>query len=176
MNKFNPRKLKNYALDVQVYFGLKTLYKQGLISKPILRKAVYDTSYSKRDIFLEFYVNIEQLVFDVKNVGEVSIDQTPHFKAALWIASNGLRGSIEDYKKYLASCFPSASVKDHVYTYQSLFSRLTTDSSNEVILVRREVPPEKRFHVLDGTHRSAILYVLGQSKIKVAMESAFQSN
>lgn len=168
------RKTRGHIQDLITLQRLLFMYREGIVVEPKLLKSTYNTGHSVRNVFLEFSAPVSNLVFDVIGQGAVSIIETPHYEAALWIAKNGKQGSLKFYSDYLCNFFPNESVEDHLQAFELLFGKLNLQRSGMRLLVRRDAPANRKFHVLDGTHRAAILAVLKEPVVTVAMESAYQ--
>jgi type I restriction-modification system DNA methylase subunit len=127
-------------------------------------------------VFLELSLPINNLIFEVVGQGAKLIYDTPHYAAALWFSKKSEKGSLKYYIEYLREFYPNESISEHLDSFERLFLDLNQYQSGLKLLVRREAPLNKMFHVLDGTHRAAILAVLGAKMVEVVMESAYQEN
>jgi hypothetical protein len=126
-------------------------------------RSIYDTGYSVETTWCNFDVGAEFLRVYIHDLGFVSIHDSPHYN----YLRNLTNGIIDDetYKEYISEYYPDEDVSNAVYSFNLLYAEISQKRISHSILV--ELPTTKNgfIKVIDGTHRLAILTILGSRRV-----------
>jgi hypothetical protein len=106
-------------------------------------------------------VPISLLEINIIEMGFVEVQDTPHFKF--------LASQYESllYADYIKSIYKLENIDEQLSRFKQLHHEIRANPQNTEVLVRPKLWFSKKYIVIDGAHRTAILASIGLDKVRV---------
>jgi uncharacterized membrane protein YukC len=106
-------------------------------------------------------VPISLLEINIIEIGFVEVKDTPHYK---FLASQ-YQSLL--YADYIKSIYKLENIDEQLYRFKRLHHEIRANYQNTEVLVRPKLWFSKKYIVIDGAHRIAILASIGLDKVRV---------
>lgn len=153
----NKRKLKtlNGALD------------DKLVANPKFYPGLYNTRYKRIFYYVVCDVDISKIMVNLKSIGLVNIESSPHYKFAKAYA---LQNRIDpEYKSYLLQNYKEENSDEAVTEFIKTYNFVVGNPDEQFLLVRFMEKEKEFVELVDGLHRLAILKLIGAKVVRCAL-------